>query len=163
MKCFHFLLVFKRKEGTHMDQSAVMLTVNKGTSLTLKNLIFWVSSRSLQFLIVLCLPLNQSAESLCWVVNYSFPHHIPMRKGSIINPVLQMGTCGAESWDVTLKMIQVIWTRAGGGCPLFPWKAAPYPLCLHTAGAVIVLFFDSLFPISQPMKENLQYYHQLVK
>lgn len=48
-----------------MDQSAVMLTVNKGTSLTLKNLIFWVCSRSLQFLIVLCLPLNQSAQALC--------------------------------------------------------------------------------------------------
>lgn len=100
-----------------MDQSPVMLTVNKGTSLPLKNLIFWVCSRSPQFLTILCLPPNESAPSLCWVppdVNYSFPRHIPMRKGSIINPVVQMGTCGAERWNVTLKMIQVVWTRVWG-------------------------------------------------
>lgn len=48
-----------------MAQSPVMLTVNKGTSLTLKNLIFWIRPRSLQFLTVLCLPRKESAPLLC--------------------------------------------------------------------------------------------------
>lgn len=79
-----------------MDQNPVMLTVNKGTSLTLKKLIFGVCCRSLQFLIDFCLSPNESAPSLRRVANYSLPHQMPMRKGSIVNPVLQTGTCGAQ-------------------------------------------------------------------
>lgn len=79
-----------------MDQSPVMLTVNKGTSLILKKINFWVCCRSPWFLIDFCPPPNESAPSLRGVVNYSLPHHIPMRKGSMVNPVLQMGTCDAQ-------------------------------------------------------------------
>lgn len=134
-----------------MDQSSVMLRVNKQTNCTLKK-------TSFGFAPGLCSPwlsytyhqINQPHHSL---LNFSFPHHILilMRKDSVINPVLQMGTSGTEVKCHAEGCLNQSW----GWMPTLPLKGSTLPAMLPfswSCDSITFLFIS--FPLVSLWKKT---------
>lgn len=126
-----------------MDHSLVMLRVNKETNHTLKktHLLGLLHVSAIPDCLI---PTSKLISPITLLSSLSSPYPYLMRKGSIINPVLQVGTCGTE----VKCHAEGCLNQSRGWMPTLPLKSSTLPAMLPfswSCDSIIFLFIN--FPL----------------